>query len=133
MVPTFGGLVRVRAAALATCPVAGSRTASDARSGRPRSRSVRIAPRRLGSVMTRLHRSSNSSSVAASTGFMNVASVSSAMASESFCGNCPFIPVLRVLAGMARCCRCCDLVLLERSVIREHRLSVVLVHLRVSV
>jgi len=82
IVPTFSGLVRALAGSLLARSVGGSRAVATGRSGR--TPIVRVLVR-FGSSKSRLHRTSNSASVAASAGLTKDASVSSAMASEIFC------------------------------------------------
>jgi len=134
IVPTFGGLVHAWAGSLLACSGEGGRDGG-ARPGRSRSRSVRVALRRFGFSRSRLHRTSNSASVAASAGLITIASVSSAMASEIFCGGCFTVkPIYTRLVGLVGDgYRCCGLVLLECSVIRWYRFSVAPVYLLASV
>jgi len=85
IVPTFGTLVRAPVLGLAVLPA--GLTVGGAGPGWPNFRIVKVTLGRPSSFRTWAQRSSNSSLVAASTGFLNIASVPSAMASGVFCAR----------------------------------------------
>jgi len=131
IVPTFGTLVRAMAFGLVVRPV--GLTIGGARSVWPRFRIVRVTLGRLGSARTWAQRSSNSSSVAASTGFLSIASVPSAMASGVFCAcsltATPLYPPWRhSMVGVVWVYGCWYPFVLECSIIRRHCFSVDLVY-----
>jgi len=85
IVPTFGGLVRARAAVLLVAVIDDGRAAGGTVTGRSCGCSVMTALGRPGASRSRLHSFSNSSSVAASTGLLLSASILSAVAFRNFC------------------------------------------------